>query len=526
MAFDHMMQRAEYSKVDQIEIAVVDKTVRKSLIAWCEKRGYSYIVRTGVNAERKISLSYLYRLMPHTLQSIIYLVYCLLRCWPVKAGPCYLEVDNKPQVSFVSYFFNTDIEGLREGKYISRYWTSLYDFLQSIDNRYNWLHLFVNSKEIDSPRSANGLIRNLNYTLKTKERHQLLDTRISYSVLISTLSDYLKVWMAAFRIRGIKQSSFEIEGSSVLLWPLLANDWKESFFGRTAIGNALYLNRFERAIAELPYQDRGYYLLENQAWERALIYVWRQAGHGSLTGVQHSTVNPCDLRYFFDPTEYHNQLPYSIPMPDKIAVNGDAAKRQFEKGGFPQERLVAVEGLRYLYLDGLDQTPADEKTSDRLRLLVLGDYLPNVTHKLMQLLSDAAEEFPENIEVLVKSHPACTIRQSDWPLLNCKLLDDSLDQLVDSYDVAFTSNVTAAAVDAYLAGKPVLSMLDPETFNMSPLRGVSGVEFVSTRHELIDCLASLASVDVAPIEPGVGQYFYTDSALPRWKQLICGDAAL
>lgn len=526
MAFDYMMQGPKYSKVDQVEIAVTDKSVRKSLIAWCKKSGIRYIVSSGVNANRKITLPYLYRLMPYTIQSTIYLVYCLIRCWSVKAGPDHPDMEGKPQVSFISYFFNSDMEGLREGRYISRYWTSLYDFLQGIEISCNWLHLFVKSKEIRSPQSAGRLMRNLNYTSNPNEMHLLLDKRIGFYALVSVLSDYLKIWISAFRVRSIKKNSFEIEGTSVSLWPLLAHDWKESFFGRTAIGNALYLNRFEREIYGLPYQDKGFYLLENQAWERALIYVWRQAGHGCLTGVQHSTVNPCDLRYFFSPNEYSNQHSFFLPIPDKIAINGDASKQQFEKGGFPQEKLVAVEGLRYLYLDGVDQTPAEVKQGDRLRLLVLGDYLPDVTYRQMQLLSDAADKLPVNVEVLVKSHPACPIKKSDWPSLNYTLLEDSLDQLVDSYDVAFTSNITAAAVDAYLAGKRVLSMLDPETFNMSPLRGFSGVDFVSTSSELVDCLTRLGSTAVSPEEDGVGQYFYTDSALPRWKQLLCGEAAI
>jgi surface carbohydrate biosynthesis protein (TIGR04326 family) len=311
----------------------------------------------------------------------------------------------------------------------------------------------------------------------------------------------------------------------VSLWPLLAHDWKESFFGKIAVGNILFLNRFEKDVNALPYQDRGFYLLENQAWERALIHVWKQAEHGQLIGVQHSTVNPCDLRYFFDPSEYSNKQPYSLPMPDKIAINGDASKQQFINGGFPRERLVDVEGLRYLYLDGLGAIQEVKKEGNRLRLLVLGDYLPDVTYRQMQLLSGAASMLPDNVDVLVKSHPACPIRQSEWPSLSMVIVDGSLDQLVDSYDVAFTSNVTAAAVDAYLAGKRVLSMLDPETFNMSPLRGLSGVEFVATHQELIDCLLNPGNADGGVNEEnGAGQFFYTDSSLPRWRKLLSSDA--
>ncbi len=520
MAFDGLMREFDLNHQDRIEISIADRDVRKALILWCENSGIRYDVRSNTKRQN-ITLNYLYGLLPYTLQGVIYFIYYICSRWAVTdSSSRYSGPERGPQFSFFSYFFNCDLAELEEGRFKSRYWTSLYDLLVSNKVRHNWLHLFVKSKEIRRPQEASLLVNKLDSVSAECESHLLLDRRIILSDFISIVRDYIKVWIAAVRVRAIGRDGFNIDGTAISLWPLLAHDWNDSFFGKTAITNALYFNQFETAISKLPHQTMGFYLMESQAWERALIYVWRQAGHGPLVGVQHSTVNACDLRYFFAPSEYQSQHSCVLPIPDMIAVNGDASRAQFLNGGFPEGRLVDVEALRYLYLGAVTPRPVATDGAKRIRLLVLGDYSSAVTHKQMRLLSCAAEKLSSSVDLLVKCHPACPIEASAWPSLSLTLLDGSLDQLVDSYDVAFTSNVTAAAVDVYLAGKRVISMLDPETFNMSPLRGYSGVEFVTTHEELIDCLFSKHNVESAAGDVNIERFFYTDSTLPRWTKLL------
>ena len=95
---------------------------------------------------------------------------------------------------------------------------------------------------------------------------------------------------------------------------------------------------------------------------------------------------------------------------------------------------------------------------------------------------------------------------------------EPIAKLLAECDVAYTSAATSAAVDAYCAGVPIVSVLDPNTLNLSPLRGFDGVLFASTPEELA---AALTSAATAPNTSGDQQEFFTlDPELPRWKKLL------
>ena len=71
--------------------------------------------------------------------------------------------------------------------------------------------------------------------------------------------------------------------------------------GSAAVINLLWIELFDQALRDAPRQDKGFYLCENQGWERAFIHAWRKHGHGELIAVPHATVRFWDLRYFADP---------------------------------------------------------------------------------------------------------------------------------------------------------------------------------------------------------------------------------
>ena len=211
-----------------------------------------------------------------------------------------------------------------------------------------------------------------------------------------------------------------------------------------------------------------------------------------------------------------------MPLPDLVAVNGAAARDQYLKGGYPQELLVEVEALRYQYLAnvGGGRKPADPEIPARLRVLVLGEYLALNTERQMRLLEETAPYLPKNVKFIVKPHPACPVRAEDYPGLELEITNERISHLLGSCDVAYTNNATSAAVDACCAGVPVVSMLDPESFNLSPLRGREGVQFVSTPGELARALIGGTSDVRGAFQPT--EFFALDPSLSRWRKLLSG----
>jgi surface carbohydrate biosynthesis protein (TIGR04326 family) len=135
----------------------------------------------------------------------------------------------------------------------------------------------------------------------------------------------------------------------------------------------------------------------------------------------------------------------------------------------------------------------------------------------MELLIDCLDMIDKEIKILVKPHPLMPIKESDYPELNFQVTLSPLSELALQYSIAFTSNSTAAAVDIYLAKKKVLIMHSCSTFNMSPLRGYEGVEFVKTAQELAACLSEFTNDPTMFINKN---FFYLDNELPKWKKLL------
>jgi surface carbohydrate biosynthesis protein (TIGR04326 family) len=311
------------------------------------------------------------------------------------------------------------------------------------------------------------------------------------------------------------------EHSKLALWPLFVEDWRQSIFGPTAISNILNYNLFESAIKCLPRQRIGIFLQENQGWEFGFIQAWREGNQGQLIGCPHSSVRFWDLRYFFDRRNYEKSKNNRLPIPDKIALNGNVTEEAYVNGGYPSTDLVQVEALRYLYLQDVGEQKKANTIEHRgeLRLLVLGEYSPSNTHLQMLLLEKAFKTLPTGIVITIKPHPACPIQLEDYPHLQAKVVMEPIDKLLPECDVAYCSAVTSAAVDAYCIGVPVISVLDPSALNLSPLRGFGNVFFVTSPEELSKALASVPSIILAPKR---NKYYFTiDKNLPRWRKLLC-----
>jgi surface carbohydrate biosynthesis protein (TIGR04326 family) len=119
-------------------------------------------------------------------------------------------------------------------------------------------------------------------------------------------------------------------------------------------------------------------------------------------------------------------------------------------------------------------------------------------------LVHANPSLPATTIITVKPHPACPIHVVDYPSLCMMVTMEPIAKLLAECDVTYTSAATSAVVDAYCAGVPVVSVLDLNTLNLSPMRGCAGALFASTPEELA---AALTSAAIAPRTLGDQQIF-------------------
>lgn len=508
---------ANLRSFDHVVLVSANKPLAQCLRSWCVKLGVEFEWQQKVRQSELLSrVKRIYHSIPHFLQALVWLPRYLASRWSLRGTGLKEWQQSDGRVTFISYLFGLTPAATKEGRYEGRYWAHLPDALKSEACKTNWLHLYVEDVLLPTAGKAADTIRHFNETARGEQTHVTLDSFLSVNVAIKTLCDWYRLALVGNRLR-LGSSLFS--DAKLNLWPLFAEDWQRSMFGVTAMSNALFLNLFESAMKSLPKQRIGVYLQENQGWEFAFIHAWKAAGHGNLIGTPHSTTRFWDLRYFYYPLSYCRKNEFDLPLPDQVAYNGPAVLDAYQKGMYPMEDMVEVEALRYLHLSDVktETSYVSPPSNGPIRLLVLGDYLLSNTQQQMRLLMKAVQLLSQAVIITVKPHPNCPLHAEDYPGLGMMVTMENVSKLLAECDVAYTSSVTSAAVDAYCAGVSVVSVLDSNTLNQSPLRGREGVLFVSTPEELA---SALISAGPQRLLAGRQEFFTLDPKLPRWRKLL------
>ena len=144
--------------------------------------------------------------------------------------------------------------------------------------------------------------------------------------------------------------------------------------------------------------------------------------------------------------------------------------------------------------------------------------MESATIEMLQLLEKATKYISVNTIFTIKSHPNFVVKKEDFPLLRLEVTMDPLEEILQKYDISFSSNMTSAAVDAFCFGLPSIVILDSMGLNFSPLRGQSNVNFVSTPEKLAELIQSVnnGAYNTSPSN----DFFFLNPSLPRWQKLL------
>ncbi|MBU6176780.1 MAG: hypothetical protein KGO80_03360 [Bacteroidetes bacterium] len=457
-----------------------------------------------------------YQALPSIMQLIVWLLFFIVRRWPLRGVGLSEWKQSAGKITFFSYLFNLVPEAVNLGRFESRYWGHLPDELRKDSVPTNWLHLYIENDSIPNAAEAAHMIRQFNIEGQGKQVHVTLDSFLNLRLIFRAMCEAVSVWR---RGQSLIPSAVYSNVTRIDLWPLYRAEWLRTFSGPAVMSNILNLNLFESATSALRSQNAGVYLQENQAWEFALVQAWHTCGHRNLIGFPHSTVRYWDLRYFYSRKSFESGNRNGLPRPEHIAVSGTVVKNSLLEAGYCERSLVMVEALRFFHLHNYG--PSDQSAKLRkgpLRVLVMADILEINTERQVRLLEDAARFLPSDTVYIIKPHPAGEFSADKFPRVRALLRTEPLPDLLGDCDVAYSSSITSAALDAYCAGIRVVSMLDPNTLNLSPLRGCEGVVFVSTPKELADALS--ASASISNMKDKVNMFFTLDIDLLRWRKLL------
>jgi len=414
----------------------------------------------------------------------------------------------------LTHFNKESAEG---GTFQSSYWTELPKLIRDLGLKANWGHFFYKHHATPTTISAKNLIAVLNEN--TTEKHFLVDAHNDLKCLIRTLFDFCRlIW------RGISIRQFPIcfpKDSRFSFRHILKKDWQVSLFGKSAAGPLCQLNALEAFLCSIPKQRVGIYIQENQAWEIALLHAWRSNGHGTIIGVPHTTIRFWDLRYFYDTRTFQNKNKNALPIPDKVAVNGPVARAAYNTGLGPIDRLIEVEALRFIntkkYKSGVKRLSANDSVENRKPvLLVATDLLDTNTTIQLEWVEKAVKANKNNWRIVIRPHPASDFSKKRYPQWHELADRGDLSELLQRVDVIFCSNASSIAVDGCLARKPVITMINGQIFNFSPLRGLDNCTKISSAEEL---KANLSAFTFGKTNEPF-DYFYLSKDLQKWKDLF------
>ena len=425
----------------------------------------------------------------------------------VKPLPTPISVSN---IMIFDHLTRLNVNAARGGEFISQYWSLLIPILKDSQKDATWIHRFVAADETPTHQAAQKVLSALSDI--SNSRHYLFDSRPSIRNLTRTLFNFWNLVLARFRVRKINES-FIPRDSKLNLFPLFADEWRESLIGPTAVHHLLALGTIEETLNRQPHCPIGLYLMENQPWEMALIHAWNQSGHGKLIGVIHAPIRFWDLRFFSDPRIISNQSnDYSKfrPSPSIYAVNSPISRRLLEDSGISAQVIVDVEALMYQYLVESAKNPIGQD------ILILGDYFTELTNRIISLAQPILKQIQPNQTVWFKPHPLNRDSVTSIEKLGIKVTHDMLSSLFDRSSVVIAPSASTGALEAYCANKQVISVLDPSTMNFSPMRHVEGAIFIANTEELLTAIKPVPTSEKSTSAP----LLFLDKGLPFWKKLL------
>ncbi len=409
---------------------------------------------------------------------------------------------------FVSYLSSIELNDIKKNKFNSVFWGPLPEYLSEKRVPTTWLYLpSKRFKFYETFKTFKKINRSKNYS----QEYLIISSFFSLKVFFRTTRDMFKILLKFSKVKK------EIKNKSKFLWPLLENDVSKSFLGSDMVSSLFFLSLFE-SIKNISNEDSNItYLFENQPWEFGLISSFK-SDRRTLTAFAHSTIRYWDLRYFNDYRCFEGDGHRAKPTPDNLAVNGINDKSLMKKFGFPSHKIRDVESLRYLYLNDLISNFKKPKNKNKM-LLVLGDYLKSDTIFILSFLKlKKVRECLKDVDIVVKPHPACQIKFEDLKnIKNTKIQNSDLGNLILSSDVVLTANVSSSAVEAYSLGKKVITIRNMKNLDMSPLRGLDDVSFVSDEETLATSLNE-ALYNTQPLNHK--KFFRLNPGMDSWIEIL------
>ncbi len=393
---------------------------------------------------------------------------------------------NKEYNLFISFFSYVKEEDFKKGNYISLFWGNL----KKIVNM-NILNLYIKNNIDNNFSRLNHKLHNLS---NKNEIYNFLDSFLDLKVIWKILIISFKI-----KIRFHKNlNNFKVLYNNIDISPIMLFDLGKNFLLFNIVIKLYYFYLFDIFFKKNNFNQNCFYIHENQPWEKSLIYHWKRNNKGKIFGVINSSVRFWDIRY--KKTKYN---------PDILLANGQDSFDKLLKFGYKNSDIKKVEALRYdrdLYFE-------KSKLEGKNEILILYDYSKKSNEFLTNILNKS--QLIKNYKIYIKKHPLSNYKIEKS---NFKFHENDEGHCKKIFDLVICTNKTTASVDYYIDGQKIAILIEPNSFNFSPLKGNMHCEFFHDNIELDQILKNTSnSIKKNNIN---SNFFLINSELNEWKKIF------
>jgi len=424
-----------------------------------------------------------------------------------------------PERFIICPFPSFDKKKALKGVFQSNYWGDVQSLIDS-DINVNFLFMFTPGIDCKNSREAIKKRDILNQQSNGRHHYYFLEEWLSLKVFIKILFDYCFLYRKSFKQNSIKNNCF-LGQSKNSFWELIKPEWLSSTRGVVAMDGCIRLSLFEECLKSFSKPIDGFYLLENQPWERALNYSWRNYFDTPLIGVQNNPFRPFDLRFYEDERIYNKQSFSPLPIPNLLLTNGFYSEASIIEFGYPKKMIKYVEAYKYSYLANTPKYSLNSNNQKNV-LLVVVDGLSIFAKSQIKMLGEAliSKELDNFDNIIIKPHPFCdatSFLKKYLENIDYKLTNEPLESLWSKASIVYVSNMTSAGIESIIMGLPTIIYSDNKTINLSPALDSEYAMFASSAETF--CYF----IKYPNIPKSKNNYLYLDKDLTRWKDFLASN---
>ena len=366
------------------------------------------------------------------------------------------------------------------------------DLGELLNKKFNldYQYIFVPSKNNSTINSLPIFIKN---------HYSFLNANINFLDKIFIIFNFFFYSFKFFYAK--KKISLKLKNSDNCIFLILSEDYDSSFFGNVFLENLIWINIFENYLKKTKKKKYGIFLLENQAWEKAMITAWKNYGHGDIIGYTPTSVNYWHM-YNFD----NSNKNYSSPT--KIFISSNEGykllKSQYDK---KKIKIHKTESLWFNYLIEKKITP----NKNNNLVLILGDYDPTNNYKVFDIVSNS--NLSKKNRILFKAHPHDLTK---YNLDNIDQTKESNDYFFDKASLIISSGSTAAILEYLYFGKKTFIYDNPFNFDMSPVKHLK----YKFRFRTLEEFNNLLKISKKSVIKKYNNYYFLNKNLQKWREFF------